>query len=166
LTLERVRTSLGALRSRIDDLQTWVDFKAQEVGLGEAGLGGFLESLVAERVGKGRLVDVFRKAMYQGLLDSVFKEDAVLQAFRGQDHEQLIEDFQALDRRFIRLASQRVIEIANEQKPRGVFVQAPDSEITVLMREAAKKRRHMPLRNLFQRIPNLVRRLKPCLISA
>lgn len=166
LTLEKVRASLGGLRSRIDDLQTWVDFKAQETGLGEAGLGGFLESLVAERVGRGRLVDVFRKAMYQGLLDSVFREDAVLEAFRGQDHEQLIEDFQALDRRFIRLASQRVIEIANEQKPQGVFVQAPDSEITVLMREAAKKRRHMPLRNLFERIPNLIRRLKPCLMMS
>ncbi|MBC8225245.1 DUF4011 domain-containing protein [Candidatus Bathyarchaeota archaeon] len=166
LTLERVRTSLGALRSRIDDLQTWVDFKAQEAGLGEAGLGGFLESLVAERVERGRLVDVFRKAMYQGLLDAVFREDVALEAFRGKDHEQLIEDFQDLDRRFIQLASQRVIEIANEQKPQGVFVQAPDSEITVLMREAAKKRRHMPLRNLFERIPNLVRRLKPCLMMS
>jgi len=161
-----VRTSLGALRTRIDGLQTWVDFKAQEAGLKEAGLGRFLESLVAERVERGRLVDVFRKAMYQGLLDAVYREDAVLEAFRGQNHEQLIEDFQNLDRRFIQLASQRVIEIANEQKPQGVFVQAPDSEITVLMREAAKKRRHMPLRNLFERIPNLVRRLKPCLMMS
>jgi len=166
LTLEEVRTSLDALRLRVDDLQTWVDFKAQEAGLGEAGLGSFLERLVAERVERGRLVDVFRKAMYQGLLDAVIREDEVLEAFRGQDHEQLIEDFQDLDRRFIQLASQRVIEIANEQKPQGVFVQAPDSEITVLMREAAKKRRHMPLRNLFQRIPNLVRRLKPCLMMS
>jgi hypothetical protein len=166
LTLEEVRTSLDALRFRIDDLQTWVDFKAQEVGLGEAGLGSFLERLVAERVGRGRLVEVFRKAMFQGLLDTVFREDETLEAFRGQDHEQLIDDFQDLDRRFIQLASQRVIEIANEQKPQGIFVQAPDSEITVLMREAAKKRRHMPLRNLFQRIPNLVRRLKPCLMMS
>jgi hypothetical protein len=165
-TLEEVGTSLGALRSRVDDLQTWVDFKAQEAGLGEAGLGSFLESLVAEKVERGRLVDVFRKAMHQGLLDSIFRDDPALEAFRGQNHEQLIDDFQDLDRRLIQLASQRVIEIANEQKPQGVFVQAPDSEITVLMREAAKKRRHMPLRNLFQRIPNLVRRLKPCLMMS
>jgi hypothetical protein len=166
LTVEEIRTSLGALQSRVDDLQTWVDFKAQEAGLGEAGLGSFLERLVADRVERGRLVDVFRKAMHQGLLDAVFRENAALEAFRGQNHEQLIADFQGLDRRFIQLASQRVIEIANEQKPQGVFVQAPDSEITVLMREAAKKRRHMPLRNLFQRIPNLVRKLKPCLMMS
>jgi hypothetical protein len=166
LTLEEVRMSLNALRTRIDDLQTWVDFKAQKVGLGEAGLGSFLERLVAERVERGRLVAVFRKAMHQGLLGTIFREDAALESFRGQNHEQLIDDFQDLDRRFIQLASQRVIEIANEQKPQGVFVQAPDSEITVLMREASKKRRHMPLRNLFQRIPNLVRRLKPCLMMS
>jgi hypothetical protein len=166
LTLEEVRTSLDSLRVRIDDLQTWVDFKVQEAGLGEAGLGSFLERLVAERVERGRLVDVFRKAMHQGLLDAIFREDTALETFRGQNHEQLIDDFQDLDRRFIQLASQRVIEIANEQKPQGVFVQTPDSEITILMREAAKKRRHMPLRNLFQRIPNLVRRLKPCLMMS
>ena len=166
LTLEKVRTSLGVLRSRIDDLQTWVDFNTQETEIRNAGLGQFLEILIAERVERDRLVDVFRKAMYQGLLDAVFKEDAVLKNFRGQDHEQLIKDFQDLDLRFIQLTSQRVIEIANEQKPQGVFVQAPDSEITVLMREAAKKRRHMPLRYLFERIPNLVRRLKPCLMMS
>jgi hypothetical protein len=117
LTLEEVRKSLNALHARIDDLQSWVDFKALEAGLGEAGLGSFLERLVAESVERGRLVDVFRKAMHQGLLDSIFREDAKLEAFRGQNHEQLIDDFQDLDRRFIQLASQRVIEIANEQKP-------------------------------------------------
>ena len=166
LVPDDIRTGLSGLRSRIDDLQTWVDFKDLEEKLGEEGLGKFLDKLVSQKYEGTQILPVFQKAMYQGLLDMVFKEDPALETFRGKDHEQLIKDFQELDRRYIRLSAQRVIEIANQQKPQGVFVQAPDSEITILMREAAKKRRHMPLRNLFERIPNLIRRLKPCMMMS
>jgi hypothetical protein len=164
--LHDFRIGLTELRSRIDDLQIWVDFKELEKRLGAEGLDKFLGKLVSEKFERGQIVPTFQKAMYQGLLDMVFKEDPALEAFRGKDHEQIIKDFQNLDRRYIRLTAQRVIEIANQQKPQGVFVQAPDSEITVLMREAAKKRRHMPLRRLFERIPNLIRRLKPCMMMS
>ncbi len=166
LILEEVRNHLNNLRSNIDDLQVWVDFKIQKAGISEAGLKSFVEQLETERVASKYLLDIFRKAIYQGLLDSIFREDSTLEAFRGKDHEQLIKDFQRLDRQFIQLSSQRVIKVANEQKPQGIFVQAPDSEITTLMRESAKKRRHIPLRNLFERIPNLVRKLKPCLMMS
>jgi truncated hemoglobin YjbI len=166
LVLDDIQIKVGRLRSRVDELQTWVDFNDLEKGLKEAGLGDFLGQLIQNRFDRHLLPDIFRKSLYQGLLDLVFEDDPTLKTFRGQDHEQLISDFQKLDRRFIQLSAQRVIEIANGQKPQGVFVQAPDSEITILMREAAKKRRHMPLRHLFDRIPNLIRRLKPCLMMS
>jgi len=166
LRLYDIWRRFGELRSRVDELQTWIDFKDLEERLGEAGLGGFLTSLMRQSFDRAELLDIFNKSMYQGLADLIFEEDLPLKEFRGQDHEQLIADFQELDRRLILLSSYRVIEIANEQKPQGVFVQAPDSEITILQREAVKKRRHMPLRHLFDRIPNLLRRLKPCLLMS
>jgi len=166
LKLDEVLERLRMLRSRVDELQTWVDFKELEAGLTDVGLGLFLERLKGQGFEGARLVDVFRKSVYQGLADLVFEGDPTLKAFRGQDHEQLIADFQKLDRRLIELSSSRVMERANHQKPQGLFVQAPDSEITILQREAMKKRRHMPLRRLFERIPNLLRRLKPCLMMS
>ncbi|MCW3992699.1 MAG: DUF4011 domain-containing protein [Candidatus Bathyarchaeota archaeon] len=166
LELDDIWRRLGELLSRVDELQTWVDFKDLEAKLGEAGMGGFLTSLIRRGLDRAQLIDTFHKSMYQGLMELIFEEDSTLKEFRGQDHEQLIADFQELDRRFIQLSAYRVIEIANKQKPQGVFVQAPDSEITILQREAVKKRRHMPLRHLFDRIPNLLRRLKPCLLMS
>jgi len=161
-----VHTRVRELRDRLDDLQTWVDYNDMDAALREAGLGKFLDKTLEQGVPRDQLVNVFQKAMYQGLLDRVFDVDPALSTFRGNDHEQLISDFGKLDRKFIQLSASRVIENANEQKPTGVFVQAPDSEITILMREAAKKRRHMPLRHLFERIPSLIRRLKPCLMMS
>ena len=166
LDLNELKDRLTILRDRIDELQVWVDFKSTGKRLQGEGLGEFIDRLIAQRTDRGALVDVFKKSMYQGLLDLIFFEDKILKDFRGHDHEQLIKDFKDLDQRFIQLTSYRVIENANSNKPQGVFVQAPDSEITILMREAAKKRRHMPLRELFDKVPNLIRRLKPCLMMS
>jgi hypothetical protein len=166
LTLDDVGERFEALRSRVDELQTWVDFKDVAAKLQAGGLGAFLSQIVERRLDRALILDVFRRSMAQGMLDRVFQAEPALREFRGQDHEQLIGDFQELDRRFIRLTAGRVIQRANELKPQGVFVQAPDSEITVLQREAAKKRRHMPIRQLFDRMPNLLGRLKPCLMMS
>jgi hypothetical protein len=164
--LEKIRERLNLLRSRIDDLQTWIDYCKLKKALSEEGLGKFLQRLIDQKINRKKLVPVFQKSMYQGLIDLFFKENSNLETFRGRDHEQFISDFQRLDKKFIELTPQRVIEIANLNKPQGVFIQAPDSEITILMREATKKRRHMPLRQLFEKIPNLIRRLKPCLMMS
>jgi hypothetical protein len=164
--LSLVEIKAEELSEHMDDLQTWVDYNHLHKDIVEAGLGMLLDQMKRRQCTRSELVKILRKALYQGLLDRIYVEDPSLKAFRGKDHEQLIADFQELDRNFIRLNSQRVIEKANEQKPQGVFVQAPDSEITILMREAAKKRRHMPLRELFERIPVLIRKLKPCLMMS
>ena len=166
LELDDMRHKVGGLRTRVDEIQTWIDFKDLKARLGKVGLGAFLTRLMEQSSDRAELLDIFHKSIYQGLVDLIFEGDTALREFRGQDHEQLIEDFQELDRRFIQLSAYRVIEIANGQKPQGVFVQAPDSEITILQREAVKKRRHMPLRHLFDRIPNLLMRLKPCLLMS
>ena len=166
LDLGLVRKDLAHLRTRVDDLQIWIDFKETEKRMEELGLGGLLAKLMAQPFTRDQLLDIFHKSMYQGMINQIFSIDSRLKEFRGQDHEKLIADFQELDRKFIRLSAYRVIERANEQKPQGVFVQAPDSEITILQREAAKKRRHLSIRDLFDRMPNLLNRLKPCLLMS
>ena len=166
LTLEEIRGRVSELRSRLDELQSWIDFKRIEADLEGEGLGGFLRRLIELRPDGGRLLDIFHKSIYSGLIDLIFEEEPILRNFRGERHEQLIREFQELDRRFVALSASRVIERANEQKPQGVYLQAPDSEIAILRREALKKSRHMPIRELFERIPTLLKRLKPCLLMS
>ncbi|MBS7637464.1 hypothetical protein KEJ49_01025, partial [Candidatus Bathyarchaeota archaeon] len=166
LTLEEIGGKVSELLSRLDELQSWVDFKRITSDLEGKGLGGFLRRLLELKPEASRLLDVFHKSMYSGLIDLIFQEEPILRSFRGQRHEQLIREFQELDQRFISLSASRVIEKANEQKPQGVFLQVPDSEIAILRREALKKGRHMPIRNLFERIPTLLKRLKPCLLMS
>lgn len=165
LTLERLHERLGELRSRVDDLQTWIDFKVLEKRFTEAGLGGFLKGLQAGPPPASQLIDVFHKAIYQAWVSSIVAEDPDLREFRTRHHEQLIEEFREVDRKLVRLSRHRVIEQCNSRRPQSVVL-AGDSEIATLMREAHKQRRHLPIRQLVERIPNLLLRLKPCLMMS
>lgn len=165
LTLERLHERLGELRSRVDDLQTWIDFKALEKRFTEAGLGGFLKGLQEGPPPASQLIDVFHKAIYQAWVSSIVAGDPDLREFRTRHHEQLIEEFREVDRKLVRLSSHRVTELCNSRRPQRV-VMAGDSEVTTLLREANKQRRHLPIRQLSERIPNLLLRLKPCLMMS
>jgi hypothetical protein len=112
------------------------------------------------------LGDVFRKSVYQEWINNLYNEDQKLGKFRRENHEQLIADFRKLDQDLIHLTSSMVIEAANSRKPQDILIQAADSEANILLKEAAKKRRLMPIRTLMQKIPNLLVKLKPCLLMS
>jgi hypothetical protein len=166
LSVDEVLLVSERLAQRIDDLQAWVDYNKSSSRLTDGGLGNLVEQLVEKRYSRELLIDVYRKSIYSGLLNHFAEEDATLSSFRAKDQDQAVDDFRSLDAALIEGSPKKVIEAANAKKPQGIFVEAPDSEITILLKEAAKKRRQMPLRHLFNRIPNLIRRLKPCLLMS
>ena len=131
-----------------------------------------------ERAGFGRVLDELRRApldaqfmvarcehaMLATALEQAFAADPQLAAFRGREHEQLVEEFRRLDRERLKLAAQRVrwahanaaIEAMNAHPEQADFVR----------REAQKKARHRPLRELFSEAPDVLTRLAPCWVAS
>jgi hypothetical protein len=62
-------------------------------------------------------------------------------------------------------AAQRVIDKVDQQRP-DPAVLLPGSEGALLMKEATKKTRHLPLRRLFEAMPRLLLQLKPCMLMS
>ena len=166
LPLHVIYERLVTLRERVDELQIWIDFKDLRNRFSLRGLGGFFERLVEQKISSSKLIDSFRRGAYQEWINNLYVEDPRLGRFRRENHEQLISDFKGLDKELIRLTSSMVIEAANSRKPQDILIQANDSEAAILMREAAKKRCLMPIRTLMQKIPNLLVKLKPCLLMS
>ncbi|MBW3019385.1 hypothetical protein KY329_04345, partial [Candidatus Woesearchaeota archaeon] len=166
LDLEALHDRVKQLRDRIDDLQTFIDFKELKGQFSLIHLGGFFDRLVEQHPPRAELVDAFRRGAYQEWINNLYDQDPRLGKFRRENHEQLIEDFRALDQELIRLSSNMVIEAANSRKPQDILIQATDSEVNTLLKEAAKKRRLMPIRTLLQRIPHVLPKIKPCLLMS
>ena len=94
----------------------------------------------------------------------MYDEHPTLRDFRGRSHEALIAEFRDLDRQLIAAATDRIIAICNAERPEPIA--SPGSEVALLRHEAGKKRRHLPVRKLFERIPELLPALKPCLMMS
>ena len=166
LEIKVISERIQALRDRVDDLQVWIDFKDAKNRFSLRNLDLFFNRLVEQRISAADLGDVFRKSAYQEWINNLYNEDQKLGRFRRENHEQLIADFRKLDQDLIHLTSSMVIEAANSRKPQDILIQAADTEANILLKEAAKKRRLMPIRTLMQKIPNLLVKLKPCLLMS
>jgi hypothetical protein len=166
LEIKMIGERIKALRDHVDDLQVWIDFKDLKNRFTLRGLDQFFNHLAEQQIPAADLVDVFRRGVYQEWINNLYNEDQKLGRFRRENHEQLIADFRKLDQDLIKLTSSMVIEQANSRKPQDILVQAADSEANILLKEAAKKRQLMPIRNLLQKIPNLLVKLKPCLLMS
>jgi very-short-patch-repair endonuclease len=164
--LEVISERIKSLRDRVDDLQVWIDFKDTKNRFTLRGLDQFFNRLAEQKLPAADLVDVFRRGVYQEWINNLYNEDLKLGKFRRENHEQLIADFKKLDQDLIHLTSSMVIEAANSRKPQDILIQAADTEANILLKEAAKKRRLMPIRVLMQKIPNLLVKLKPCLLMS
>ena len=166
LEVNVIADRIRALRDRVDDLQVWIDFKDVKNRFALRGLDQFFTRLTEQRLPAADLIDVFRKGVYQEWINNLYNEDQKLGKFRRENHEQLIADFKKLDQDLIKLTSSMVIEKANSRKPQDILIQAADTEANILLKEAAKKRQLMPIRILLQKIPNLLVKLKPCLLMS
>jgi REase_MTES_1575/Protein of unknown function (DUF4011)/AAA domain/Protein of unknown function (DUF3320) len=166
LEIKVISERIQALRDRVDDVQVWIDYKDAKNRFALRNLDQFFGRLVEQRISAADLLDVFRKSVYQEWINNLYNEDQKLGKFRRENHEQLIADFRKLDQDLIHLTSSMVIEEANSRKPQDILIQAADSEANILLKEAAKKRRLMPIRTLMQKIPNLLVKLKPCLLMS
>jgi hypothetical protein len=166
LEIKVISQRIQALRDRVDDVQVWIDFKDAKNRFTLRGLDQLFNRLAEQHISAADLGDVFRKSVYQEWINNLYNEDQKLGRFRRENHEQLIADFRKLDQDLIHLTSSMVIEAANSRKPQDILIQAADTEANILRKEAAKKRRLMPIRTLMQKIPNLLVKLKPCLLMS
>jgi len=166
MNIDVVHERVRALRDRVDDLRVWVDFKDVKNLFSLRGLDGFFTRLIAQPPAGSQLFDVFHRGVYQEWINNLYREDYRLGRFRRENHEQLVSEFKRLDQELIHMAANMAIEAANGHKPQDILIQAGDSEVNTLLKEAAKKRRLMPLRNLFQKIPHVLPKLKPCLLMS
>ncbi|MFE9024141.1 DUF3320 domain-containing protein [Streptomyces sp. NPDC007808] len=123
-------------------------------------------SLVASAAERGidprRLSDVVEQALLRAWADGILATDKRLRTARSEDLDARVAEFQEADRRLIAAAGGAVIEACNKRRPRRVNGGAG----AVIIREAEKKTRHMPVRELLGRTREVVQSIKPCFMMS
>jgi very-short-patch-repair endonuclease len=131
-----------------------------EASLRRAGLGPLLDEIRARRLDAELAVAAFEHCFYASLLSKLSFDDPALANLDPKHHSNTARQFQISDRDHIATSGARVQRAAAER-----LVQVRDvhpEQARLVAAEAAKKTRHLPLRQLVQAAPDVLTALKPC----
>lgn len=162
IPVELLEKKAGVWQREAGRLPQWLNYRRLLQEAERLGLKEFLQACRAHRVSAAQLGDTLWRAYFTRWLQEVYTRAPSLTSFEPEGHERLRRRFSELDRDLQREAVKAVLFSVASSVPQPL----PLSEESRLRREAAKKRRHLPLRRLFPQIPNLLLALKPCLMMS
>ena len=96
----------------------------------------------------------------------MYGADRALGNFSARDHERLRAEFHELDRAQMESARARVRASCFGDYPDRYATFTNAGQLGILRGELSKRRRQMPVRRLFRRIPRILQALKPCMLMS
>jgi len=155
------RLLLTQLEHTVDDIVEWTAFSAARSALVTAGLGEQLAFCEQSRLAASSVPGVIERSVLEGFIDAEFAGDERLNTRRHVDRESIVQEFRMLDRRLFELASARVVQACSDRRPESTLGAAG-----IILREAEKQRRHMPIRDLLSTTAEVAQALKPCFLMS
>jgi very-short-patch-repair endonuclease len=160
--LERTaETSLG----NSAHLSGWMEFQRAARDVKGANLAKITNLAESRTVAVFDLVPAYKYIFFNTLALQLTKDRPRLFQFSGLRQDAVREQFVQLDKELIRLNRQRTAVFASRHPvPLGVRSGpvAQRSELALVEQEIAKKRRHIPIRQLVRRAGRTLQALKPC----
>ncbi|WP_348642651.1 DUF3320 domain-containing protein [Neorhizobium sp. P12A] len=159
-----VDTPLGWLQNKIDrwiandeQLSKWAAYKGRSQDATEAGVGLIVERLADGRVPPVDVIPYFDMTYYEAVLKNQHQRDPELVRFDGEVHGRLVSEFATLDRSRMALSRLEVVRAHHRKFPPVMGI----GPVGVLRGEMARRKGHMPIRQLMQRASPAIQALKP-----
>ncbi|MBS1833210.1 MAG: DUF3320 domain-containing protein [Acidobacteria bacterium] len=162
--IDAVRAELRRWVSDPEGMHRWAAYTALEKQAIELGLGGLVDRLVNGRVSADEALDRFAQAFHIALLRIMALTEPDLARFDGQSHNRHVDQFQTLDARYLEANRAAVLHKHYADIPR--YSGPGNGAMGVLKEEAAKKRRHLPLRQLIKQAGPALQALKPVFLMS
>lgn len=165
ITIHSLTNKINSCSSNINILENWIDYQEAKEECNNNGLHDFIEKIEQNKIFED--VDkVFLKGFYHMWLGAVCDKSTSIRRFRRNVQDERIKKFIDLDDLQLRIAQMRIREKLIENLPSTHHMLKATDELAILNKELNKKKKIMPLRKLFKLIPNLLLKLKPCLMMS
>jgi very-short-patch-repair endonuclease len=154
-----------ALEEASTGLRAWCAWRSAQVEARTVGLAALVSAIEAGVVDPANVPTAFEVNYARWWLAAAVDDDGILKRFVSAEHEQRIQSFRALDDEFTSITRQWIRAKLCESLP-AMDSHHRNIEWGTLRREMSKKRNHMPLRQLLEKIPSAVLQLTPCLLMS
>lgn len=150
-------------------LDSWLACIETKSVCDELGLSDFTAKIEQSDNTIKNVVNVFKRGFYTIWLQSIIENKKLVKQFRRHIHDERISHFISTDKKQLLIARERVREKVIDKIDNisdSNYIKTANSEKSMLRKEIGKKRNIMPLRKLFKNIPNLLLKLKPCMMMS
>jgi hypothetical protein len=144
------------------DIDEWCVYVRAREWLTSAGCGPVVDELVHRRAERAVVADGVERTALQAWVDATVRADTRLGEYRAKDRDALVSQFQDLDSRLVAEAHAAVAAACSARRPRALTSRAAQT----IRREAQKKTRHKPIRELLTEAGGLSQELKPCFMMS
>ena len=161
-----VRESAQAMREMADtahrDVAEWCAFATERAALADLQLAIAVDAAVAAGLPADQVAGAVEAAALRAWLDTTIERDQRLHRYQAAERDALVAQYRDLDRRMVNQANTLVAATCGERRPRSLTGRPAQ----VIIREANKKSRHKPIRQLLDEVGSLVTELKPCFMMS
>lgn len=132
-------------------------------------LSGIQFADVVEKVtGVANWEEFYDRIFFKNMLDQILEHSPLLCQFSGATQNERIKKFGEFDAKYMTLTKKLIFArlAANLPRRRSDPRPAAGTELFILKHECEKRSRHLPVRKLLEKIPNLAPVLKPCFLMS
>ncbi|MCA1596780.1 MAG: hypothetical protein LC772_10215, partial [Chloroflexi bacterium] len=150
----------------LDSLRDWCAWRRVRSEALVAALSPLIAACETGTLSPAHFEAAYERGVYTAWLEAEISRDPLLSSFQRGLFEDTIRQFRECDETFTNLTRRELFARLASRVPHLSDTAAPHSEVGILKREMLKQRNHIALRALFGKIPNLLSRLKPCLLMS
>jgi len=161
LSVDAALELCAQLDASIDDIEEWSLFVAARHELAEAGIGEVVSKCEQRQLASEHVPRVIERSVLASWIEAVLLNDRDLAPIRSVDRDQIVDEFRRLDKLLVDEAIAGVITACNGRRPK--LIAGPGN---IIKREAEKKTRHMPVRELMAKAGESIKLYKPCFMMS
>ena len=112
------------------------------------------------------VMNVYLKSVYKSIVLYVIESEPVLNSFTGIGFNERIIQFKKLDQEFMELTKDEMHYKLTHNLPSGFESVEISKELNILRRAISSNGRGISIRSLFEQIPNVLKKLCPCMLMS
>lgn len=152
---------LDAMSADREGRTAWLESSAALASLVDMGFGEVVEHGRRTGLGASEIQKLLVRSALSFWLDHYFSNDARLTPPIGTSQDDRVARFRELDRALVDGATASITKAAVARRPSVNYGQA-----NVIRREAEKKKRHIPVRQLMDRARDVIQAVQPCFMMS
>ncbi len=163
---QKLEAVLNLCLAHISELRDMAAFNQIDSRLRGEGLSNVSEAFRSGAVKPVELEPAYRCGLSYALLLQTIEEDPALADFQGKQYDSIIAQYSRIMEEFQGLTLQELSARLSSRVPVSGTPGCASSEMGILQKAIRSNGRRISLRRLFRQIPNLLKRLCPCMLMS